>query len=39
MTTIIGLVILPYYGVSAVNKISSSSNEEIEEVIENEVDD
>ena len=39
MTTIIGLVILPYYGASAINKISSASNDEIDEVIENESDD
>ena len=37
MTTIIGLVLLPYYGASAVSKISSASNDEIEEVIENKV--
>ena len=38
MATIIGMVILPYYGASTVGKISSASSEEIEEVIENEVD-
>ena len=38
MATIIGMVILPYYGASAISKISSSSEDEIEEVIESEND-
>ena len=38
MTTIVGLVILPYFGTSDISKISSASNEEIEEELENEVD-
>ena len=37
MATIIGMVILPLYGASAISKISSSSNDEIEESLENEV--
>lgn len=40
MATIIGMVILPYYGSSVLDKISfSSSPDEIEESIENEIDD
>ncbi len=40
MATIIGMVILPYYGSSVLDKISSnSSSDEIEEVVENEDDD
>lgn len=36
MTTIIGLVIMPYYGSAAIDKISSrSSPDEIDEIIEN----
>ena len=37
MTTIIGMVIMPYYGASALDKISSmSSNEKIDDVVEDE---
>ncbi|MBQ6099782.1 MAG: UPF0104 family protein [Methanobrevibacter sp.] len=37
MTTIIGMVIMPYYGSSVLDKISSSSsNEEIEEIVSEE---
>ena len=40
MTTIIGLVIMPYYGSAALDKISSkSSPDELEEIIENDFDD
>ncbi|AMD18485.1 membrane protein [Methanobrevibacter sp. YE315] len=40
MATILGMVILPYYGSSVLDKISfSSSPDEIEEAIENETDD
>ena len=40
MATIIGLLILPYYGSSVLDKISfSSSSEEIEEALEDDVDD
>ena len=34
MTTIIGLVIMPYYGSAALDKISSKSSDEIEEIAE-----
>lgn len=38
MTTIIGLVLMPYYGASALEKISSTSSaEELEEVANNEI--
>ena len=37
MTTIIGLVIMPYYGSAALDKISSNSQNELEEVIENDI--
>ena len=38
MTTIIGLVLMPYYGASALEKISSTSSaEELEEVAKNEI--
>ena len=37
MTTIIGMVLMPYYGADVLDKISSSSPEEIEEVVENEI--
>ena len=36
MATIIGLVILPYYGSSVLDKVSASSSEEIEEAITDE---
>ena len=34
MATILGLVILPYYGSSVLNKVSFSSSEELEEALE-----
>ena len=38
MTTIIGLVIMPYYGSAALDKISSSSDsDELEEIIEDDI--
>ena len=37
MATIIGMIILPYYGVSALDKISSSSDDDAEETLEDEV--
>ena len=39
MATIIGLVILPYYGSSVLDKVSASSSGEIEESINEETDD
>lgn len=37
MTTIIGMVIMPYYGSAALNLISSSSADELEEAAEKEI--
>ena len=36
MTTIIGMVIMPYYGADVLSKISGSSSEELEEIEESE---
>ena len=39
MATILGMIILPHYGSSILDKISfGSSNDEIEEALENEID-
>ena len=39
MSTILGLVLMPYYGASALNKISSSSQDELEEIIDDDIGD
>lgn len=40
MATILGLVIMPYYGASALNKVSSSSSpDELEEIIDDDIGD